>query len=742
MADTATAWRQRLTPERLEVLGAAFVALFVSRNLWLPGRYLSAFDTVAYSAPNLEVTTDAWRSGDLPLWNDTIFGGIVHLGNPQAGALYPPKLIALFVDTNLAMGLIVAGHLVLMAVGTVFLMRRLGCRPPAGFAAALVMTANGVVLHRAVQFEQGIVLAWFPVLLLGITSIMGSERPGRPWRSMAATALVTAMVLMAGHPQITYQAVVVAGVWTAAMLARHRSLPRLGDLAVSAGVGALIAMPHLAAALAGTGDAATSFGRDPETLLQPARSTQYHNLLRVLWGTVRDVNESIFAGGGETIGHVGVAVTIIAAVGIGVLWSRQEKAIAVALSAMAALGIIWALGPLTFVFDVAYEIVPGFDLARASARWLDIMAVAAAIAVGFAIDALMRRDVQPSVVLPAAIIGGVAVLVAATTLQLPDSTTVAVWVVIALALLALLVTADRWRPELLTAAVVLVAVVELAGLSQGASIYEASSDVAFDDLSTAPGDALADEEGLVVAFTDDDLGNPPYFVPGFRPNTNTLADVRSLDGYDGGVQVTERWIDLLERLSENADPELPLRNALPIPFETEIAADLAVRWVLLDNARDPAELLPGWEETRYATEQFSVWENPDWRGPAVARADGETRSLSVERPRPEEVEVDVGGEADETELVVLDQQYAPGWTARADGRDVDTVEADDFFLAARVPPGTETVTFRYEPWWLMPSLLVSLLGIGLVIAGFVLGHRSRSDGDPEDAEEAGAGVTR
>ncbi len=127
---------------------------------------------------------DSWRAGRLPLWNEYIFGGVTHLGNPPTGALYPPKVIGLFFDTNRAMGVLVAAHLVLLAVGMVLLVRRLGCRPPAGFAAAVVVCANGAVLTRATQFEQILVFAWLPLLLLGVTAILTAEN-GRGWRWQA-----------------------------------------------------------------------------------------------------------------------------------------------------------------------------------------------------------------------------------------------------------------------------------------------------------------------------------------------------------------------------------------------------------------------------------------------------------------------------------------------------------------------------------------------------------------------------
>ena len=102
------------------------VALWLSRSFWFPGRYVVGFDTYAYSGPNVQVTEEAWRNFRLPILNDLIFGGVPHLGNPSAGALYAPQLITLLFGTNRAMGILVALHLVLLGVGMVWLLRRLG----------------------------------------------------------------------------------------------------------------------------------------------------------------------------------------------------------------------------------------------------------------------------------------------------------------------------------------------------------------------------------------------------------------------------------------------------------------------------------------------------------------------------------------------------------------------------------------------------------------------------------------
>ena len=229
---------------------------------------------------------DSWRARRLPLWNEYIFGGVTHLGNPPSGALYPPKVIGLFFDTNRAMGVLVAAHLVLLAVGMVLLVRRLGCRPPASFAAAVVVCANGAVLTRATQFEQILVFAWLPLLLLGVTVILTAE--ARPWVPMAGTAVVTTLVLLAGHPQTVYQLVFVAILWTAALVFLHRSWRRVADLAIAVGIGAAVAAPQLLASIAAKRDSSLGFGRTLEQLESPTLSAQPGRIARYSAGTVRE----------------------------------------------------------------------------------------------------------------------------------------------------------------------------------------------------------------------------------------------------------------------------------------------------------------------------------------------------------------------------------------------------------------------------------------------------------------------
>jgi hypothetical protein len=719
--------------DHLELAGAVLVALWLSRSFWLPGRFVVGFDTLAYSGPNMEVTTEAWRAGRLPLWNEYIFGGVTHLGNPQAGALYPPKAIGLVLDTNRAMGVLVAAHLTLLAVGMVLLVRRLGCRPPAGLAAAVTVCAGGAVMTRTLQFEQILVLAWGPWLLLGITIVLAAAE--RPWWAMAGTGVVTTMVLLAGHPQIVYQLVVIALGWVVACMWRTRPWRRLGDLAVAVGAGVAVATPQLVAAAAATRDSAIGIGRTLTELESPALSARPDHVVRILFGSVRRIDQAYFAGTFEAIGHVGVAAALTAVIGIvGALRRDALRPHAVALAALAVLGVVWALGPRTPLFTFAYNWLPGFDLARASARWVDITALAVGIAVAFAVEAVRRRD---RLTLEALAGGGafvvIMVLGASDIVSLPDGGTVVAWIVVAAATSAVLAVVATRRPEWAMAAVLLLVGAELLGSLSRSPVDASVESRPFTDRATGASAALDGRTGLTLARTNDAFGDTAYLVSGFRPNTNVLAGVPSIDGYDGGVQMTDRFVALGERLAPDVDEELPLRNKLPASWTPADAASLGVRWALLDNQRDAAVELPGWEPTSMVDERFSVWENPAWIGDAVLRADGEDVALGFDADSPTRLEVALGEAAAGTGgRVIVYRQAAPGWRVRVDGEPADVVEVDGFFLAVDVPAGVREVVFEYRPRWLRTSLAIGLTGILGLIAMAALGWVRGLDRHPEE----------
>ncbi len=239
-------------------------------------------------------------------------------------------------------------------------------------------------------------------------------------------------------------------------------------------------------------------------------------------------------------------------------------------------------------------------------------------------------------------------------------------------------------------------------------------------------------------------------MPGLRPNANALHGISSIDGYDGGVQITQRWADALRRFQPEPPTELPLRNSLTLPIEPAPLARLGVRYILLDLARQASDFVPDWSGPVAADDLFEVWENPAWLGDAVAWSssvvsddpaallrtdpagvaqtalvadpsaaldcvdDCEPVGLDVRRPRPERIEVSV--DVDRPTVVSVAQQALPGWTMTVDGVGADIVEVDGIFLGAVIPPGEHDIVFTYNSPWLGATLVLSLLAIAATLA--------------------------
>ena len=743
----------------LPYLVVAIATAWVTRHFWWPGQHVVSFDTGTYAAPNWIVGKEAFLDGRLPLIDDRAFGGVPHLGNPQTGVLAPLRWLSYFFEPTRALNLLAAFHVLVFGAGATFLGRRLSFSRAAATVAGVVTVMCGATVTKSVQVEQIMAIAWLPWVLAFAWMVVA--HPGRG-RYVGMLSVAVTMTILSGHPQMTYEVAITTVVFVLALLWRNTRW-RSALVAISAAVFAslLTCALSLAAAVAATRDSYFVDGRDIDSLMNGSLVLQARNVAQVFLGSITVDRSDVFAGTFESIAYLGVVAGVLAVLGLMIaLRGSTTRRWSTPLVIVAALGLVWSLGPRTPVFRMAFALLPGFDQGRVSTRWLVVVSLIAALFVGAGVDAVRRGLSRRALGGLGLVVFGSIGLLSVLPFRTGDVPTRASWLVIGAIVMTILWVSLRVgalaRRRVFTTLLALL-VIEMVLLDRSSIVDDVRSPITVENMGSPTTEFLASADGYTIALTGD-AGSATYLVPALRPNANALFDIASIDGYDGGVQVTTRWATSLERFTPTPAYDLPLRNSVAIPLVPSQLARLGVRWVLLDVTDDPSVLVPGWEGPVVSDRLFTVWENPAWVGPgwafrAAATTDDAASDLRenfaswantaiVDRGEavfdctgrcdplpvdlltidPEHLKATV--DFDQTTLVTAPRQALPGWHVTVDGRATDVVVVDGLFLGVRVEPGPHSIEWRYRPGWVTPAVIASVLGV-LITLGLLWGRRPR-----------------
>lgn len=81
-------------------------------------------------------------------------------------------------------------------------------------------------------------------------------------------------------------------------------------------------------------------------------------------------------------------------------------------------------------------------------------------------------------------------------------------------------------------------------------------------------------------------------------------------------------------------------------------------------------------------------------------------------------------------VLVLDDTYYPGWTATVDGHAAPVNQVDYVLRGVVLPPGSHTVTFRYQPLSWRIGWIISLLTLVVMATTTIIGWVRRAPGRP------------
>lgn len=679
----------------------------------------------------------ALRAGHLPFWSDLLEGGSSPWINPQASVLSPLALAARPVPIQYWLLAMLALKIQLAFEGTWLLARALAMRRPVSLLTAAGFSLAGGVMAWSL-FPVTATVVWVPWLTVGTIALF-RERPSP--RRIATIGVLTAALLLSGHPETAAIGGLFAAVCGLGLWARRRSLPvSLGAAVLAALLGFSLAAPHLVPfaaylphsqraqeTIAGRMSDVHSSLWDPFTWFLPAsRAFLMAPLSPHAFGRpYQDDFSGPFSWPDADSGYAGlVALTgaLFAAVSL-----RRRR--------------VWPfLGFAIVGFLLASEFVPFVKLIDSVdalqmvcyRRFLSVSVLALALAGGMGIDHWLRSRRGWALRLPALL--AIAAVSYLCRFEL-DPHVVTIWLLIGAA-----VSEAAWRPKWGArwgAAVLGVALLldlvpwAWSHLPTGQTAYfyprsplldQLQSEVSKDGPWRAVGEDYAVYSSLLPVYGIADIRPHNPLAPmaylkdldaafGFNPSMGTyFAPLRHVDHpfldflnvccivWESHNPVPQE----LQRLDPGSSSKRLYRNpgALPrwfVPSRIDIIA--------------PGDLAP-WIKALGDGRRVAVFQDQrQWAMPQPPSA--RLQTLLAEPGR-----ITLAVTAPQDTVVATSLQLPEGWSARSNGQRVPKLVVNGAFLGLRVPRGENRVELRYIP----PGFIAgaALGGVSLLACGALL----------------------
>lgn len=719
------------------------------------------------------------RAGHFPLWDPTRFLGAPFAADLPVGAFYPPNWAYAFGNPAVVLTAIWAATLLASLLMTSWLLKVLGLHPVAAALGAIVWTFGGfMVAYGMFDAYLGSAL-WLPMALAGFEL----ARRGAPRTGIPIAGLALALSVLAGHAQISIYVWLAAGLWQvvfiagAALGARRSGRPAVVRALVSGVVATasafVIAAGLAALAIVGALQYAGQIVRQKETLTSASLYRLTPRQLPTLLipdylGNPVDKNYFSFPGIHlETAFYAGILALPLAVAGF---WHRNRRAVA-AFAVLVAVGVLGAFA--TPLYRLFFALVPGFARTREVSRMRLLIDFGVAGLAALGLDAILdaAKAERGRAALRAAIVAGalavVAIVVLATTR--PGTPLPARYLTpralrgmaIAVAGIAALIVIARVPARVWWAAVALVALAAgdlwLWGFPY--HVFQPVRELP----ASAPIQHLASLPGARPRYVLTDPSNGYALFP----NASESYDLYALNGYDAFIP--SRFVQLLSHLdppqpqlvpgalNNNIFPlrlgaaEPPLLDLLgvgsvvahgtpppgssaytttmtyvgPITITPQAGAFppafLATCAVVATDSQVEAQIGSMDDAQLRTTALVAPGSGPVPAGPAGC-APGPAATMT--RYSPQDVTMSLPPSAGG--VVVLTDQWYPGWSVLVDGHPAPVLRVDLALRGVSVGPGSHDIEFRYQPSWLTEGLATTLLTIVVMGAWMASGRAARA----------------
>ncbi len=713
-------WREAwAAPAILFLICAGFYWRLVLSNQYT---WLESPDLVNQVLPWLQVQAGEWHLGRVPLWDPYLWGGQSLIGQAQPGVAYPLNWLLFLAP--LRHGWIrqsyVHWYFVLihfMAAWFAYLLcRDLKRSRLASVAAGCVFALGGWV--GVTDWPQMLTSAvWAPLVLMYMLRAMRGERP---LASAAAAGAFFGMAWLGGHHQIPiFLALATGGIWLYQIFRRGRpdwSAAKLAAvfLVFMFLVSAVQTLPayeygKLSKRWVGANEAKGWTEKVPYSV---------HDQYSLIPSSLL----AIFVPGANRHADpfIGVTALTLALLAVAAAWKEHYVRL---FSAVAAAGLLFALGRNNVFHGILYALVPMVEKARSPGNAVFIYHFGIAVLTAYAIDSYPSDGESPwprraAVALTA--FGGIVFTILGvltfTGRQIGDDRVV----VVALMALFLAMLLHGWQKGHVSrnAATVLAMVLMLIEFGNLAGLFWQNREEKNrgTDLSTLSRDSdvagffLSLPWPVRVEVSDKDI---PY----------NFGDWYGIDQYGGYVaSLPTRLLELpwnAPRVKQLFGVNFTVKREPPDSNQQEVfqsARGLKVYqnldafprvWTVheVQAVRDTAEALALLGDNSFDLRRKTILTGQPPSLESCEQGDG-VRLIKFNSGRVT-IEADMGCRG----MVILGDNYFPGWVAAVDGRRTPIYEAYTAVRGVVVDRGKHTIEMRYLPVSVFAGLLMTLTGI-------------------------------
>lgn len=360
----------------LATLTLAWPAL-IGRFLVNPAsdQYIGGFPVREFAAAMLKAT------GDYPLWNPYLFGGMPFVASMNGDMFYPTVLLRVLLPIDVGMSWSFVLHLFLAGFITYHFLRALGFSFAGALVGGLAYLMSGQIASLASAGHDGklFIAALFPLMML---CLIWGVRDGRKW-AWGVLALVSGLGVLTPHPQLYQYMLLGCGAFGLFLafdsqtgIDKRTAFTRLALALGAVLLGWLIGAVQFAPVLEYVGwspraegkvgwEHAISFSMPPEELIN-TYLPQFSGILDSYWGRnfIHFHSE-----------YIGASVLALAFAGFG--WGRRKENWF--WLGMLVVSLLWALGGYTPFYRLVYAIVPGTTYFRAPSTIFFITVFATAV---------------------------------------------------------------------------------------------------------------------------------------------------------------------------------------------------------------------------------------------------------------------------------------------------------------------------------------------------------------------------